>query len=128
MNARTGIARDFDYYLEHQDELVQQYDGKVIVIKDGEILGAYDSLTEAVIETEKHHEMGTVVFFCKLIDLLYCRYYCPTSCNILHLGQSQPIISCQFILDGREASLILCATQCNDDIRHCGHQRCLSVA
>ncbi len=59
MNARTGIARDFDYYLEHQDELVQQYDGKVIVIKDGVILGAYDSLTEAVIETEKHHEMGT---------------------------------------------------------------------
>ena len=60
MTKRTGLAKEFDYYLAHQDELVGQYDGKVIVIKDGEVLGAYGSLIEAVVETEKAgHELGT---------------------------------------------------------------------
>ena len=59
MSTRTGLAKEFDYYLAHQGELVQQYDGKVIVIKDGDVLGAYDSHTEAIVETQKHHELGT---------------------------------------------------------------------
>ena len=59
MTERVGLAREFDYYLENQDYLVEQYDGRVIVIKDGEILGAYDSHIEAVTETQKSHELGT---------------------------------------------------------------------
>jgi hypothetical protein len=56
---RIGLEREFDYYLEHQDELVERYDGRVIVIKDGEVLGDYDSHIDAVTETKKTHEMGT---------------------------------------------------------------------
>ena len=60
MTERVGLARDFTYYLAHQDELVKQYDGKVVVIKDGKVLGAYDSLIKAVTETEKAgQELGT---------------------------------------------------------------------
>ena len=60
MTEKGGLAKDFTYYLEHQDELVERYDGRVIVIKDGEVLGDYDSQGEAVKETEKAgYELGT---------------------------------------------------------------------
>ena len=56
---RPGLKRDFDYFRENQDALVEQYNGRVIVIKDRVVLGAYDSTFEAVMETQKHHELGT---------------------------------------------------------------------
>ncbi len=59
MAKRTGLNKQFEYYLKHQDELVAQYDGKFVVIKDGEVLGAYDSELEAVTETQTEHELGT---------------------------------------------------------------------
>ena len=60
MTDQSILAKDFHYYLKHQDELVEQYDGRVIVIKGGEILGDYDSQIQAVTETVKSgHELGT---------------------------------------------------------------------
>ena len=56
---RPVLAKEFDYYVEHQDELVQQHDGRVVVIKGCKVLGAYDSYGEAVAETQKHHKLGT---------------------------------------------------------------------
>ena len=56
---RTGLEREFDYYLEHQDELLEKYNGRVIVIKDCTVLSDHDSHIEAVIETQKVHELGT---------------------------------------------------------------------
>ena len=53
------LKKEFQYYLEHQNELVKQYNGKFIVIKDNEVIGAYDSELEAVTETSKQHELGT---------------------------------------------------------------------
>lgn len=53
------LKAEFDYYLAHQDELVEQYNKKVIVIKNDKILGAYDSDIEAVEETSKTEELGT---------------------------------------------------------------------
>ena len=57
MNA--SLEKAFEYYLEHQEELVKEYNGKFIVIKDQKILGAYDSEIEAIETTTKEHEMGT---------------------------------------------------------------------
>ena len=56
---RTGLFREFDFYLANQDAMVEQYNGRVIVIKDCAVLGAYDSAIEAVLETQKQHELGT---------------------------------------------------------------------
>ena len=57
---RTGLGREFDYYLAQQDKLVEKYDGRIIVIKDCQVLGNYDSDIEAVVETQKQgHEIGT---------------------------------------------------------------------
>lgn len=53
------LREEFQYYLDHQDEMVQKYDGKVIVIKGGTVLGAYDDELTAISETQKTHELGT---------------------------------------------------------------------
>jgi len=55
----SPLEREFEYYLDHQDEFVEKYRGKVIVIKDCDVIGVYDSDIEAVEETTKTHELGT---------------------------------------------------------------------
>jgi len=54
-----SLQKEFDFYLEHQDELVERYEGRYIVIKGGEVLGAYDNELAAIIETQKSHPLGT---------------------------------------------------------------------
>ena len=53
------LKREFDYYLSHQDEMVDKYDGKFIVIKDQTVLGAYDDEIAALTETKGQHKLGT---------------------------------------------------------------------
>ena len=53
------LEKEFNYYLDHQDELVKQYDGKFIVIKDNEVIAVFDSEIDAINETAKEHELGT---------------------------------------------------------------------
>lgn len=53
------LEKEFEYYKKNQKELVDKFTGKFIVIKDLQVLGAYDSVKEALDETTKHHEMGT---------------------------------------------------------------------
>jgi hypothetical protein len=55
----SPLIREFDYYLAHQDELVRQYNGRFIVIKDHAVLGSYDDQLQAITETAKNHEIGT---------------------------------------------------------------------
>lgn len=61
---RTGatpvpLEQEFKYYLSHQDDLVAQYDGKVVVIKGQTVLGVFQDELTAVTETSKSHEIGT---------------------------------------------------------------------
>ena len=53
------IKDEFHYYVDHQDDFVKKYDGKVIALKDHKVLGAYDSYIDALVETTKEHEQGT---------------------------------------------------------------------
>ncbi|MBF0518395.1 MAG: hypothetical protein HQK92_01580 [Nitrospirae bacterium] len=53
------LEKEFNYFLEHQDELVALYNGKYIVIKNQTVLGNYSSKKEAVAATIKEHEIGT---------------------------------------------------------------------
>lgn len=55
----TALQKEFEFYLAHQAEMVAKYDGKVIVIKNVDVLGAYDDELTAVTETQKTHELGT---------------------------------------------------------------------
>ena len=70
------LKKEFQYYLEHQNELVKQYNGKYIVIKGNEVIGAYDSELEAVTETSQQHELGTfLVQKCELGTSSYTQTY-----------------------------------------------------
>lgn len=53
------LANEFEYYLANQDEIVAEYEGKFVVIKNQKIIGAYDNELEAISETRKEHEPGT---------------------------------------------------------------------
>jgi hypothetical protein len=53
------LEKEFKYYLENQDELVKNYNGKFIAIKDCKVIGVYDSEMDAVKQTSKDHELGT---------------------------------------------------------------------
>jgi hypothetical protein len=55
----TQLTSEFEYYLAHQGELVEKYNGKFIVLKHGKVLGSYDNELTAVTETLKSHEPGT---------------------------------------------------------------------
>ena len=50
---------EFNYYLEHQGELVRQYNGLYIVVKGHEVLGVYNDEIEALDATAMDHELGT---------------------------------------------------------------------
>ena len=53
------LREAFAYYLDHQDELVEKYAGKFIVIKDGAVLDAYDDELTAITQTQRSHKIGT---------------------------------------------------------------------
>jgi len=53
------LEKEFNYYLENQDKLVERYNGKYIAIKDNDVLGAFDSELEAIREISKKHQLGT---------------------------------------------------------------------
>lgn len=55
----SPLQTEFEFYLSHQDEMVEKYDGKYIVIKNGDVLGVYDDELAAVTETQKSHDLGT---------------------------------------------------------------------
>ncbi len=53
------LKQEYDYYLENQERLYADYPGEVIVIKDRQVIGSYDSELEAVERSAEKHALGT---------------------------------------------------------------------
>jgi hypothetical protein len=53
------LEKEFKYYLDNQDDLVKNYNGKFIVIKDEKVIGVYDSHSEAYNESLLTEKLGT---------------------------------------------------------------------
>lgn len=53
------LEKEFEYYVNHQDELVKSYAGKFIVIKNEKVIGVYDSEIEAYTDMVKKEDVGT---------------------------------------------------------------------
>ena len=56
---KDSLQKAFQYYLDHQENLVKKYNGQFIVIKDDKVIGSYDNELEAVEVTSKEFEIGT---------------------------------------------------------------------
>jgi hypothetical protein len=70
------LEKEFKYYLDHQDELVQLYNGKYIVIAGEDVLGSYESIDEAYFMTLQSHEMGTfLIQYCESGEDAYTESY-----------------------------------------------------
>jgi hypothetical protein len=59
MHTDMSLEQEFNFYLKNQEDLVRQYNGKFVVIKDSKVIGSYDNELQAVTETSKQHELGT---------------------------------------------------------------------
>ncbi len=73
------LKREFDYFLEHHEELLKDYSGKHLVIKGEKVVGAYDSEEEAYFKSLEKHEPGTfLVQLCTPGDEAYTvTFYTP---------------------------------------------------
>ena len=61
-----SLSDELDYYLNNQKELAKEHEGKVLVIKNREVIGVYESKSEALNETVRNHKLGTfLVQACK---------------------------------------------------------------
>jgi len=56
----SPLKPEFDYYVANQDDFVKKYNGKVIVLKNKQVIGTYDDVPTAIFETQKKGEiLGT---------------------------------------------------------------------
>ena len=53
------LQREFDYYLNRQNDLVKTFSGRYLLIRNEQIIGDYDSLIEAVYAGEERFALGT---------------------------------------------------------------------
>lgn len=53
------LEKEFNYYLDNQDELVKKYNGKFIVIKNQKVIGDYSTELEAIKKTSQKEKLGT---------------------------------------------------------------------
>jgi hypothetical protein len=55
----ASLQEEFDFYVEHQDELVERYLNKFIVIRGQLVEGAFDTAVEAYKDALSRFEAGT---------------------------------------------------------------------
>jgi hypothetical protein len=53
------LEKEFDWYLANQDKLVKKYNGRHLVIIGEEVVGDYESHSEAYFRSEEKYELGT---------------------------------------------------------------------
>jgi len=70
------LENEFQYYLDHQDELVKLYNGKFLIIKDKKVVAAYDSKDDAYFEGQKNNELGTfLIQYCSPGNMAYTQTF-----------------------------------------------------
>ena len=57
------LDKEYKYFNENRNRFIKKYKDKYIVIIDNKIMGAFDTMLEAITITVKNHELGT--FFVK---------------------------------------------------------------
>ena len=52
---------DFNYFIKHYQELYNKYGHKFIAIKNGKILGVFDTEIQAITDVSKKYPLGTFI-------------------------------------------------------------------
>ncbi len=53
------LEKEYEYYLKHKSSLIEKYGGKYVVIKNNDVLGAYENKEDAIKQTQIKHKIGT---------------------------------------------------------------------
>lgn len=53
------LKDEFQYYIDHQAELLKEYNGKYLVIKDKTVVASYTDANEAYFKSMEVYEPGT---------------------------------------------------------------------
>lgn len=74
--SESVLLQEFKYFKQHLDELFQMYPYKILVIKNQQVIGTYNTVDEAINETTKTEELGTfLVQKCDTNPEAYTAYY-----------------------------------------------------
>jgi hypothetical protein len=77
------LENEFKYYLERQDDLVKEYNGRIIVIVNGKVVGVYGSKIDAYLDSVKEYNPGTFL----IIE-------CTPGADSYNIHQRSRIIAC----------------------------------
>ena len=55
----SPLQKEFNYFRDHHDELVRQFNGRYVVVKGEAVIGDYENEIDAITATQKDHELGT---------------------------------------------------------------------
>ena len=55
----ADLKKEFQYFLDHQEELVEKYNNKVLVIVGENVVGSYDSTIAALNDAQSKYKDGT---------------------------------------------------------------------
>lgn len=54
----ADLKKEFQYYLDNQDDLVREYSGRYLVIKDCKVVGDYSSESDAYFDSVEKYGLG----------------------------------------------------------------------
>lgn len=57
----SDLEKDFQYYLRNQKNLVKDYEGRYLVIKDEAVVGDYDNEPEAYFDSVAKYGLGNFI-------------------------------------------------------------------
>lgn len=61
------LEKEFQYFVDNQNDLFKQFPDQYLVIKDQKVIGVYDNKIDAYFETQEEHELGSfLIQFCSL--------------------------------------------------------------
>jgi hypothetical protein len=53
------LQNELEFFIANQDELVRKYEGKILVIRNGEVVGVFDTPLAAYLDAQSRFEPGT---------------------------------------------------------------------
>lgn len=53
------LQDELDFFIANQDELVRKHRGKVLVLRDREVVGVFDTPLQAYLDAESRYAAGT---------------------------------------------------------------------